>query len=57
MSGIGPSIMRSPLRKSWITFRIEKDLAAKINMEVFHGVESIKPGPTFTWYDELRERK
>jgi AAA ATPase domain len=31
-----------------LTFRIEKDLADKINREVFHGAEIIKPGYSFT---------
>ena len=31
-----------------LTFRIEKELAAKINGEVFHGAQVIQPGHTFT---------
>lgn len=31
-----------------LTFRIEKDLAEKINLEVFEGAAVIKPGHTFT---------
>ena len=31
-----------------LTFRIEKDLAEKINKEVFHGTLVIEPGHTFT---------
>jgi AAA ATPase domain len=31
-----------------LTFRIEAELAAKINTEVFGGVEVVKPGQTFT---------
>lgn len=31
-----------------LTFRIERELAEKINAEVFGGVEVIKPGKTFT---------
>jgi predicted ATP-dependent endonuclease of OLD family len=31
-----------------LTFRIEKELAAKINQEVFHGAQIIQPNQTFT---------
>jgi predicted ATP-dependent endonuclease of OLD family len=31
-----------------LTFRIEKELADKINKEVFHGTQVIEPGHTFT---------
>ena len=31
-----------------LTFRIEKDLADRINKEVFHGSQIIQPGQTFT---------
>jgi predicted ATP-dependent endonuclease of OLD family len=31
-----------------LTFRIEKNVAARINTEVFHGAEIIQPGQTFT---------